>query len=224
MMPTPTEISRDWQTSRPYVCKCIKKGCPTDSFENARLWREANASNRATTSPVQIAKPHQQEKDDDAPAARARRKEYFARKRDGARLRKPPSDASLDDALFSAIDNSEEANRLLKEAMIEGRVSQISARLSVHNKALETRFKAERLYREELERRGILIPLAQANDNARKIFEVIITRLNALPQNCAPRCNPNDPHRAMGILEDAVAGIMAAAHKACDAPRIPVHR
>ncbi len=222
-MLTPTEISRDWQTSRPYVVKCIKKGCPTNSFENARLWREANASKRATTSPVQIAKQLQEEKDDSS-AARARRKAYYERRSDRARLRKTPSDASLDDALFAAIQVSDEAWRLLQEAMIEGKDSQISARLSVHNKALETRFKAERLYREELERRRILIPLAEAQDTARRIFGIIIARLNALPQNCAPRCNPNDPHRAMGILEDAVAGIMAAAHKACDAPRIPVHR
>jgi hypothetical protein len=217
-MLTPTEISKSWQTHRTYVVKCIKKGCPTDSFENARLWRSAHTTQRATTSPVQIAKQLGEEKDDDSPEARAGRKEYYVNKRNGATLSKEPTDASLDDALFAAIYASEEAFRLLQEAMIEGKTSKIGGILSIHNKALEVRFRAEQSYREELERRRILIPLAEAQDIMRKGFDVIIARLMALPQNVAPRCNPQDPHRAMNLLEEAVAAIMEDARAAFAEP------
>jgi len=154
-----------------------------------------------------------EERDDDSPEARARRKEY-ANKRDGATLPKEPTDASLDEALFAAIEASDEATRLLKEAMIEGKSNKISPLLSIHTKALEARFRAEQSYREELERRRILIPVTEAQDLIRRGFDVIIARLTALPQNVAPRCNPQDPHRAMTILEEAVAAIMEDARQA----------
>lgn len=208
-MPTPSEISRDWKTSRAYVNKCIKKGCPSDTFENARLWREAHARTRAPTH-LQVS----EEKEDDSPEARARRKEYFANRREGARLPQEPSDASLDQALFAVIEASEEASRLLQEAMIEGKSSKIAPLLSIHTKAVEARFSGERLYREELERRRLLIPLTEAQDSARQIFDVIIARLISLPQNVAPRANPQDPHRAMDVLEEAVGIIMEDAHNA----------
>jgi hypothetical protein len=85
-MPSQREISRDWQTAPSYVAKCVKRGCPTDSFENARAWRTANASKRATTSPKQIARLLAEERDFDAPKTRARRKKYSAKKSDGYRF------------------------------------------------------------------------------------------------------------------------------------------
>jgi hypothetical protein len=209
-VPTQAQIARSFGVSRAYIAKLVKKGMPLDSFEAAKKFREAHASKRATTSPVQIAKQLQEEKDEGSPKPCTRRKEYFRRKLAQAHR---PSDSSLDDALFAAIQASDEAFRLLGEAMIEGRDSVISARLSVHNKALETRFKAESAYREELERRRILIPLAEAMEMARRGYDVILSRLKALPQNVASRCNPVDPHRAMTVLEAESRGILADAHE-----------
>ena len=183
---------------------------PLDSFEAAREFREAHASKRATTSPVQIARQLQEEKDEGSPKPRTRRKECSQRKLAQVHGQ---SDNSLDDALLAAIQASDEAFRLLGEAMIEGRDSVISARLSVHNKALETRFKAESAYREELGRRRILIALAEAKEIARRGYGVIIQRLNALPQNVAQRCNPADPARAITALECECTAILADAQK-----------
>jgi hypothetical protein len=208
-MPTQAQIARSWGVSRAYITKLVKKGMPLDSFEAAKEFREAHASKRATTSPVQIAKQLQEEKDEGTPKPCTRRKEYSGRKLAQDRQ----SDNSLDDALFAAIQASDEAFRLLGEAMIEGRDSVISARLSVHNKALETRFKAESAYREEMERRRILIPLAEAMEIARRGYEIILQRLNALPQNVAQRCNPTDPDRAITVLESECTAILADAQE-----------
>ena len=69
--------------------------------------------------------------------------------------------------------------------MLEDKDNKISVRLTVFNKAQEGLFKAETVYREELERRRILIPLAEAKEIARRGYEVILQRLKALPQNVA---------------------------------------
>jgi hypothetical protein len=209
-MPTRAEISRNLGVSRAYVTQLCKRGMPTDSFENARDWKKAHASKRASTNPIQIAKQLAEEQDDDSPAARARRKTYFENKPDGVRI---PAENSLDDALAKAIGASDEAFRLLSESMIEEKDSKISSRLSIHNKALDARFRAEQSHREELERRRILIPLAEAEDWTRKAFDVILSRLSALPQNLAVRCNPSNPHTAMDALQEECTAIVADAQK-----------
>jgi len=210
-MPTQAQIARTFGVSRAYITKLVKKGMPLDSFEAAKFWRATNASKRATTSPVQIAKQLQEEKDSDAPEARERRKAYFANKPDGYRL---PSGDSLENALNNTIEASEEAFRLLKEAMVEEKDQKISARLAVFNKSSENRFKAETAYREEKERRSILIELNKAQEWARKAFDVILSRLAALPQNMASRINPLNPHHAMDLLEAECREILADARQA----------
>jgi hypothetical protein len=210
-MPTPTEISRDWETSRPYVAKCVKKGCPTDSFGAARAWRRLHASKRATTSPKQLARLVAEEKNDDSPEARANRKEFLEDRPEGTRL---PSDTPLEDAVLHARQAAAEAWRLLSESMTLNQNDLIGVRLSVHNKALEQLFRAEQSYREELERRRVLIPLNEAQDISRRGYEVILSRLSALPQNLAPRANPSNPAHAMEILQSEVHSIIADAQKA----------
>lgn len=211
-MPTQAEIAHDWGTTRQYVSTQVAKGCPTDSFENARLWRKAHASKRSPTNPKQLAKIVSEEKDDDSPEARERRKEYHDSR--GTREPKLPSENPIQDHLDNARNAADEAWRLLHEAMIEEKDNKIGVRLAVHTKALEAVFRAEELYRIEMERRRILIPLNEAKDMARKGYDVIISRLIAHPQNVAARVNPHDPHHAMDILQTEVTGIIADAQKA----------
>jgi hypothetical protein len=210
-MPTKADIARDWGTSPEYVIKCVKKGCPTDSFENARDWRKAHASSRPPTSPVQIARQLAEEKDADSSAARESQKKYFQNQPNGFRV---PAENSLDDALRKAITASDEAFRLLAEAMLEDKDNKISVRLTVFNKAQEGLFKAETAYREEMERRRVLIPLAEAQDLTRRGYDIILSRLRCLPQNVAPRCNPANPHLAIAILETECVEIIADARRA----------
>ena len=216
-MPTKADIARDWGTSPEYVIKCVKKGCPTDSFENARDWRKAHASSRPPTSPVQIARQLAEEKDADSPAPRKSQKKYFQNKRNGFRV---PAENSLDDTLRKAITASDEAFRLLAEAMLEDKDNKISVRLTVFNKAQEGLFKAETAYREEMERRRVLIPLAEAQDVTRRGYDIILSRLRCLPQNVAPRCNPTNPHLAIAILEAECTEIIADARRAYAADTI----
>jgi hypothetical protein len=193
-MVSQAEIARKWGVSRAYVNQLVKKGLPLDSFEDARLWRDAHARKRAPTDPVQLARLDEEE----------------GRKHQGS----TEPITSSEDTLRNANKAADEAWRLLQEAMLEGKDSKISVRLSVHSKALEARCRIESMIREEQERRDILIPLAKAQEITRTAFGVIIKRLVALPQNIAPRCNPHDPAHALEILEIECRGIISAAQKA----------
>lgn len=190
------EIARAWGTSRAYINQLVKRGLPLTSFEDARLWRDAHARKRAPTDPKQLA-----------------RLAGGNERTPGVNATVRPSE-SMEDTLRNACRAADEAWRLLQEAMLEGKDSKIQVRLSVHNKAVEARIRAETMIREEQERRNILIPLSKAQEITRSAFEVIIKRLTAMPQNIAPRCNPHDPAHALGILEDECVGIIAAAQKA----------
>src|SRR5438105_1776041 len=134
-MPSNRQIAKDWGCSPSWVDRCVKRGCSTDSFESARLWRQAHASNRPPTNPEAIARQIAEEGDDDSPDARERRKRYFADKPDETILRSQ----SLEDALLHAIQLGNEAFRLANEAIIEGKDSRIQIRLAIHNKAQENR-------------------------------------------------------------------------------------
>lgn len=124
------------------------------------------------------------------------------------------SDTPLEDAILNARQAAAEAWRLLSESMTANENDLIGIRLSVHNKALEALFKAEQCYREELERRRVLIPLTEAQDISRKGYEIILSRLSALPQNLAQRVNPHDPNHAIEILQAECTEIIADAQKA----------
>src|ERR1041385_9266923 len=109
-MPNISEIARDWGVDRSYVSKCVnKRGCPTDSLENARDWRQAHASKRAPTSPRQIARIIAQKKDGHAPEARERRRQYHAPH--------PPPDDPLRTAGEESREPQQARRRLRAEAM-----------------------------------------------------------------------------------------------------------
>ena len=119
--------------------------------------------------------------------------------------------STLETAVMNAHRAADEAWRLLHEAMIEGKASKIHVLLSIHNKAVDALFTAESAYREELERRRILIPLTEAMGEARRGYEIILQRLKVLPQNVVSLCNPADPARAITALESECTAILADA-------------
>jgi hypothetical protein len=210
-MPTISEYARARGVSHQYISKLAKKGMPLTSFEAADLWREAHASSKASTSPIRIARVTDEGNgcepvlDHNAQRRALKNKLTYS---------DPPSESALEAALTNARQAANEAWRLLCEAMIEGKASRIQVLLNIHNKALEARLRVEVAYREELERRKTLVPLADAMEMTRRVFDVILSRLKVLPQNVAARCNPADPHIAMTVLENECAAILTDAQQA----------
>jgi hypothetical protein len=197
-MLTLAEIAKDWGCTPQYVSGCVKKGCPKDSFELAREWRNANTVKQGKKGPHTFAFL------EDPPPRRQRLEDPWV----------PSNNGSLDEALEASVRSCNEAWKLLDEAFLEGKPSKIGVWLNLHNKALEARVKVERMIREELERQKVLIPMTEAKTSVRRVCEIIVSRLGAMPQNIAPRVNPHNPDHAMEILQDECAGIIADAQKA----------
>jgi hypothetical protein len=89
-----------------------------------------------------------------------------------------------------------------------------SSALSIHNKALDQRFKAEKAYREEQERRNILVPRQEIIEICRRAMDQVLRALRKLPTETGPQCNPTDALLARSILEREVNKIISIGHKA----------
>jgi hypothetical protein len=62
-MPSQRQIGRDWNVAHSWVAACVKRGCPTDSYEAARSWKQANIRQRALTHPKSFARRERREVD-----------------------------------------------------------------------------------------------------------------------------------------------------------------
>jgi hypothetical protein len=125
----------------------------------------------------------------------------------------PDNDESLEDTHQGIKMAVHESRDELRRSLIEGKAQKIGAWISLHTRAVEARVKLESMVREELERQKVLIPMSEAETLARKVVGVIVSRLMALPQNAAPRCNSTNPDLVMTILEDECAAILKAAQQ-----------
>jgi hypothetical protein len=121
---------------------------------------------------------------------------------------------SLEDSLSGIKKAVRESGKLLDQALMEEQTQKVGAWISLHTRAVEARVKAESMIREEMERQKILIPLSEAQAIGRKVVGVIVSRLNALPQNMASRCSLTDPQMTMTVLEDECAAILKDAQQA----------
>lgn len=197
---TQKEIAKFLGVSRPRVSQLMAEGCPNTSIEAVEQWRTETGFKRVPTN-------NQTSKFADDPPRKGRK-----------RTPQKPSntDDSLKDALNNAIAVSNGAFIDYEDARVN-RLATRSVRLSEHNKAVEMRLKAEKAYREELERRKLLVPIQEATDMCRRTMEPVLRRLKKIPQEVGPQCNPQDALTAVRILEAEINGVIAIGRKALDA-------
>lgn len=211
---TAAAIARDWQMrqgtsgpSRAYVSTCIKRGCPATSFEAAWAWRVENAkygvghrSKRAPGAPAPVTS---------VPISQIPREETMRPppiERDG-----PPEPVeslqSLEDSLAAAINME---GRAYWSATSLGTEAAIRA----YNNARDGRFEAERSYREEMERRKILVPMRLAMDLGRKGYDVLMPALRALGSRIGGDVSPENPVRAADVIDREITVLLAQAKAA----------
>jgi len=209
-MPTQTEIAKRWGVSKVRVHQLVKEGCPTSTFRAADNWRKKRDLLR---EPVANRKPIEASETEETPRELARKNSA------GPPLPVIPEPEETGDSLLDALNAGiyvhKMALRQYKQAVRDGSVTQ-SARLSEHNKALEYRMKAETMYREEQERQGILVNKHAVLQLARKSIEAVIRRLERLPIEAGPQCNPGNPLQATKILERAVNDVRSAGARAVE--------
>jgi hypothetical protein len=188
-MLTQAAIERDWKTSRVYVHKCVRKGCPVDSYSAARAWRNTYARQRPQTDQKQLRLLYGDEDSEknNGNGKRRQRTSILLSKRLNWPL--PPSD-SLEFSLECSRRMEEAARMLLQQALKEHQESKIVAAFRNYNAALDGRLKIEQWYRKEAEYRRHLIPIQAVHELMCKVSNVFIAKLLNLPEKIGPACNP----------------------------------
>lgn len=201
-MPAPThkQIADHLGISRVRVIQLRDAGMPTNTLKAAKLWRAGQAKKREATN----AKSKGANLPLTVPTIRGR-------------PMKVPKPSKTGDSLLDALNNTvtvaDAAFKAYHYAMTKGLSTQ-SARLSEHNKAIDGRLRAEKAYREEQERRNLLVPKGVITDMCRRCMESVLRRLRKLPNEQGPQCNPQEPLMAVRILEREVNEIIAAGQSA----------
>jgi hypothetical protein len=194
------EIARHLGVSQPMVVKLCKQGCPKNSLRAVDRWRQERGKKRAPTNSKNC-------KFADEPKGKGRPQ----------KAKKPSQTGdSLQDALNNAIAVADGAFEDYEYARVNKLASR-SIRLSEHSKALDSRLKGEKAYREEVERRKLLVNKHEITDMARRSIEAVLRRLKKLPDEQGPQCNPKNPLVARGILQNEVNAIISVGRKAIDA-------
>lgn len=244
-MVSQAEIARHLGVTRMQACRLVKQGCPTTTLAAALQWRVDNPprrqpTNRTAPEPdlkkvVEKVKINPRAKTKPAKAApepaKAKSKPVKPVKApppvapppaDNASLPPPPPPSKTGDSLLDALNNSiYVADRAFEEYMAACAKNspQRSSRLSEHNKAMDGRLKAEKAYREELERRGVLVDKAVILQTARQAIEAVLRRLKRLPPEVGPQCNPSDPLLATTVLTREVTAVILTGKKEIDGLR-----
>lgn len=69
---------------------------------------------------------------------------------------------------------------------------------------------AERMAREELERRKVLVNKQHIVDYCRRLLDAVLKRLRRLPDETGPQCNPQNPLMGYEVLKRAVDAVLEA--------------
>ena len=203
-MPSTYEIAAHLGVSQARVVQLIGLGMPKNSLKAADRWRaERGTGKRAATN----SKTSKFADEPDEPKTMGRPKSAKQPSRTGD---------SLLDALLNSIAVADGAFEDYEYARIH-RLGTRSVRLSEHNKAIDSRLKAEKAYREELERRRLIVPIQEAMDVCRRTMEPVLRRLKKIPAEVGPQVNPQDALTAVKILEGEVNAVIAIGRKALDA-------
>ena len=203
------QIAKHWGVAKSYVARCVKKGCPLNTYGNADKWRAENTRQRtppkkSENEPEKLVNQTggQQEPESEENSSQTR-----------VVIQTPKTGDSMLDALNQTRDASYEAGRLLFEAMRGGNTARISTLVSVHTKAVQALLDTEARYREELERRKVLINRADAKAESKRGYDVILRRLKAHPQKVASQVVKLEPVTALVFLEREVADIIDEARR-----------
>lgn len=201
-MPPPSfrEIGEHIGVSKAMVAKLKSKGMPLTSLRAAKQWRDRQPLMRAPTN--------------------GRRNCKFAVVKLGpgrrlrSRVRPSRTGNTLEDILNDAAYMNMEAFTLVEEARFEGDENRLALHMRVYLASLHMRLKAEKLAREEMERRKVLVNMEEACAVCRRCIDAVAKRLRRLPQEVGPQCNPPDAMLAYNVLQRAVDEILMAGQKA----------
>ena len=194
--PTLSEIADDWGVSLPYVSKCKnQRGCPVDSLEAARKWRDENTGRghgyRAKKkSPGGEPGDESEKNETDQSTARS--------------LVKKKSLRTMEASLKASIAVEEECLYLVQRATSDKKEEKLPLRIMAYNKAKQGRLESEKRYQEYLEASRVLVPLDEAKALIKKGWGPMLSRLRAVAKTIAPLANPENDVVAEQVIREAI--------------------
>jgi hypothetical protein len=194
------EIAQEWGTSRAYVYKLAKQGCPTSTIEGATAWRSEHAKlgvgYRSGGSRSKVANNHQ---------IGAGGESYD---KTGASLRGAlgllvgrVKVKTIEQSLKVAIQIEQlAAQEVLDSLEPEKRLTAINA----YNKAQANRMEAEKRVLEHQQTQKKLITVDEARAIIGRAWAPLLARIRSAPKRAALKANPSDDALAEEVFREEI--------------------
>lgn len=204
-----SEIAKSWGTSRAYVYKLAKKGCPVDSIEAASEWRSAHAKlgvgyrSRGAGAPTSFSEGFAGNDGNGAGVAEQPTNWGAGSKSCRGRVNVKTVERSLKQAI--------EIERMAAEVVESSRANpeKLVTAINAYNKALANRMDAEKRVLEYQQARKFLIPLDKAKELINMAWIPLLARLRSAPKRAAMKANPSDDTLAELVFSEEIEAAIA---------------
>ncbi|MEI6716072.1 MAG: hypothetical protein WCO60_20165 [Verrucomicrobiota bacterium] len=201
-----TVIAKAWGTSRAYVYKCLKRGCPDHSIEAATEWRSATAVHAVGSKgkqPAASISGSGHDEDSDSDETSGHDDEPSTGKSGGKRVRLRTIEASLK----RAIANEELCAQAVDAA--RGFPAQLLVLINAYNKAQANRMETEKVLLKIQQERRDLISIDDAKDMMARAWLPLLARLRSAPKRAAAKANPSDDVLAELVFAEEIEAAIA---------------
>ena len=203
------QIAQEWGTTRAYVYKLAKKGCPTDSIEAATEWRSANAklgvgyrSSGGLRPDAEFSEGENGETGKGAGVAK-QTTNWGA----GSYHKTRVNVKTVEKSLKQAIEIERMAAEVVESA--QSNPEKLVTAINAYNKALANRMDAEKRVLEYQEARKILIPFEAAKQLINRAWAPLLARLRSAPKRAAMKANPADDALAEMVFSEEIEAAIA---------------
>lgn len=203
------EIAKSWGTSRAYVYKLAKKGCPVDSIEAASEWRSANAKlGVGYRSRGSAAGDSFSEGDEEGVGRGAEVGEQPTNWGAGSRRSKTRVNVkTIEKSLKKAIEIEGMAAEAVDSAL--SNPEKLVTAINAYNKAQTNRMEAEKRVLEYQQARRQLISLDEAKGMINRAWGPLLARLRSAAKRAAMKANPSDDTLAEQAFSEEIEAAIA---------------
>jgi len=201
------QIAQEWGTTRAYVYKLAKKGCPTDSIEAASEWRSANAKlgvGYRSSGGLRPDAEFSEEKNSESGIGAGVAKQTTNW---GSGSKSRVNVKTVERSLKQAIEIERMAAEVVESA--QANPEKLVTAINAYNKALANRMDAEKRVLEYQEAREVLISFDAAKQLINRAWTPLLARLRSAPKRAAMKANPSDDALAEMVFSEEIEAAIA---------------
>jgi hypothetical protein len=186
-------ISENWGTSRAYVYKLAKRGCPITSLEEATEWRSANAKLGIGSRSKKSQSPGTKECENESES-------YHKTERAPKKIKVN----TIEQSLKQAISVEQQCAEAVERLRVSGEFDRLVTAINAYNKALQNRLETEKRVLELQEEQKKLIRMDKAKQIIGRAWAPLIARLRSCPKRAALKANPSDDALAEEVFREEI--------------------